>query len=763
MTLLPAATLDRRITTLSGVPTGGPPIERVSQLAAFPYVVLLAEPGMGKSTVLAQQAAPAGGAFVDVRDFIEGPAVAAAGRTLFLDSLDEYRSDGTASAAQKLARKLSEEGVLGWWLSCRSVDWRETDLVALHRATGERAIVVAVLTSLDPDEADQILDALMAGSGVRERAHALAARAFLQNPLSLTLLVKAGAGSGLNTRCALFDAATTALAHEHDDRRPQVRVPARVLATASQLCVLMLLANRAGVWRQNRPADGLAGTIRYLAAADLPLAPTTVGEALDTALFRRDGDGAFLPMHRTIAEFLAGRALASAVAGSHEQPRLPLGRVVALMAPGGRPPTDLRGVYAWTAIHLSQHGLHAEALQLIARDPVAVLVYGDAAALSEAERRMLWDRLAQDDPWFLANQRGDAVDTAIGGLAGNDLAGEFVAELRHSDGTSHRFLAVTEALRFGPPVTGVRPVLYAIALDGQRADHERQLAAEAWLAGEPDIIAARLALLRACAALPPSDAQTLFRVQMAGGLPLSALSDAELEQLLVDYAGSKEGRVGGRLWSLTRQFKLHSRPGLLERDWHAVLEANHFAGPAHEIQRVLDQILSDALGMRPVPSGDTVYRWLSNLRRYGSGGVSEIAASALKVWLHDNPAHPGELLLAIAERAGSRPASALSEYWMRCGEFPPAEVVRALLDPDSMLCGRLGVAACRAMAVDLAMLPAADPAVRPGARAIASASAGCRRRSGNCRSVPRADQVSGRDRGHFRIRKILPGKTSPVI
>ena len=51
------ADIDRRIKIVDGKENGNRSIERVSDLRAMPFVVLLGEPGIGKSTVLAKEAA----------------------------------------------------------------------------------------------------------------------------------------------------------------------------------------------------------------------------------------------------------------------------------------------------------------------------------------------------------------------------------------------------------------------------------------------------------------------------------------------------------------------------------------------------------------------------------------------------------------------------------------------------------------------------------------------------------------------------------
>jgi putative ribosome biogenesis GTPase RsgA len=83
------ADIDRRVKIIDGENKSGRPIERVSDLRALPFVVLLGEPGIGKSTVLAKEAANEGVPVVSVRELMTGTE-APPGACLFLDALDEY-------------------------------------------------------------------------------------------------------------------------------------------------------------------------------------------------------------------------------------------------------------------------------------------------------------------------------------------------------------------------------------------------------------------------------------------------------------------------------------------------------------------------------------------------------------------------------------------------------------------------------------------------------------------------------------------------
>jgi putative ribosome biogenesis GTPase RsgA len=54
MPTLIAADIDRRVKVIDGEGNDDRSIERVSDLRTMPFVVLLGEPGIGKSTVLAR-------------------------------------------------------------------------------------------------------------------------------------------------------------------------------------------------------------------------------------------------------------------------------------------------------------------------------------------------------------------------------------------------------------------------------------------------------------------------------------------------------------------------------------------------------------------------------------------------------------------------------------------------------------------------------------------------------------------------------------
>jgi hypothetical protein len=436
------ADIDRRVKVTDGEGNDDRSIERVSDLRAMPFVVLIGEPGIGKSTVLTREAANEGASVISVRELMTGTK-APLDATLFLDALDEYRTDGGAEdKVHTLANAIAGCDPLRWRLTCRSEDWRKAaDIAPISKTTAGRPITVAQLLPLDLDEASAILTVLGEADPGRflKNAESYGATGFIENPLGLKLLQKAVADGGAwpANRFQLFASATRKLAFERSAVRSVIERHGveEILDAAAEAFLLLLVSGARAIWRSNNEPPAAGDARAYVTGPDLQIGRDLLSDMLDTPLFRGEGE-TFEPLHRTIAEFLAAKALATAVRGSRSRPALPLDRALALVTGNdASPPTELRGLFAWFAAHLAVAGDAAPALTLIAADPVTVLSYGDAAVFETSARRALLNNLGHLDPYFRASEVGV---TAVGGIAGEDLAEDFTAILTDSADETHR-------------------------------------------------------------------------------------------------------------------------------------------------------------------------------------------------------------------------------------------------------------------------------------------------------------------------------------
>lgn len=113
------ASIDRRVEVIDGSADQRASIRRVSDLRPLPFVVLLGEPGIGKSTVFDIEASHEGAPVLKVRKLMTGghPELDV---PLYLDALDEYRTDGQPSdKVYGLANAITAAKVHRWRLSCR--------------------------------------------------------------------------------------------------------------------------------------------------------------------------------------------------------------------------------------------------------------------------------------------------------------------------------------------------------------------------------------------------------------------------------------------------------------------------------------------------------------------------------------------------------------------------------------------------------------------------------------------------------------------
>jgi len=338
---------------------------------------------------------------------------------------------------------------------------------------------------------------------------------------------------------------------------------------------------------------------------------------LDTPLFRGEGE-TFEPMHRTIAEFLAGKALAAAVHGSRSRTALPLARAVALITGNDRsPPTELRGLFAWFAAHLAVAGDDGPALRLIAADPVTVLSYGDAAVFETSSRRALLNNLGRLDPYFRTSEVGV---TAVGGLAGEDLAEDFTAILMDSTDGTHRLLTVFEALTVGRPVRPVRSLrslLRALVLDPTRPEWQRSGAIEAYLndAENPPLL--RRELFDALATEAASVAREAVRARLAGGFAAGELTVADVRSVLAEYRRCGSDNMMGRLYSLQRRLESEPMLELFDDPIATWLPPRNDGDRDHgiEISHLLDHALAQAIRSALELSASAVWRWVANVRR----------------------------------------------------------------------------------------------------------------------------------------------------
>jgi predicted NACHT family NTPase len=194
---------------------------RLSAFLTQPNIVLLGDPGAGKSHTFRELAAACDGRYLTARAFLTLP-VRNMGEVLFIDGLDERRGGrGDRDTVDALAAKLIEADPAAVRISCRVADWLgKSDLVSLEPFfDGRGGMVVLALEALTPGERRAVLtdngmsqaeaDALLREAEERGLAE------FLDNPQNLLLLRRAvQSGAWPTTRRDLFEMATRLMLRE---------------------------------------------------------------------------------------------------------------------------------------------------------------------------------------------------------------------------------------------------------------------------------------------------------------------------------------------------------------------------------------------------------------------------------------------------------------------------------------------------------------------------------------------------------------------
>ncbi len=439
-------------------------------------LVLLGDPGAGKSYLFEAAASQEGARFLQVREFLTlEPSKIEPGSTLFIDALDEYRANyGPVPAIDALVRHIGLVKACRVRISCRSADWLgSNDLKMLSSCFPNQVINVLRLQPLDESEQRQLI--LTCGTQVPQdfltQARHRGLGEMLGNPLTLLMLAQVVVEDRWpETRRALFERSSIVLLEEYNDvhcsgqRLVTELSDEEVLRAAGALCAVRLFADIDGFSLQER-RDNRRPLISKIQLCGIASLRAALGSRVFASANEPD---TFDHGHKAIAEYLAARYLATLFTEG-----FPLARVRLLLGVEGKPVSYLRGVHAWLPIFLTNH-----VNEFIEADPYGVLSYGDAASLSSQGKRLLFQaliRVADEDPGF----RGDDRSThALVGLADPHLTACFENILNDSSKAYGLRTLVLDTLRVGNVLSGLRTPLYNMVISRSAHVNERILALE---------------------------------------------------------------------------------------------------------------------------------------------------------------------------------------------------------------------------------------------------------------------------------------------
>ncbi|WP_148294330.1 NACHT domain-containing NTPase [Azospirillum sp. B506] len=383
----------------------------LSALESVRCLVLLGEPGMGKSTALRDQAERdrAAGkrvAAIDLKTIENGEALteelnealSTGADILAIDSLDEglLRVDTIFSTLLRRLRphaKSVDQGRLHVRIACRAAEWPDGGAGRLAEIFEPDSVMVHELAPLT--RADVALAASHVGLDEVEFIAEVVAREavpFATRPVTLLMLLDMRRrGEALpNRQVELYERGCLRLCEEIDEKRRKTASDARHrLAVARRVAALLVYTRHSTI--DTRPAHeaehdalhiaDIAGSVEVLDGREFPVNEPDVRDALETALFRSAGEGRYTFAHQTYAEFLAASYLV--IRGLSEE-RI-LGIVRHPGSPGFVVPPQLAETAGWLASH------EPTLFRMLVRDNPDTMLRSDVAAADPADRAALVD------------------------------------------------------------------------------------------------------------------------------------------------------------------------------------------------------------------------------------------------------------------------------------------------------------------------------------------------------------------------------------
>lgn len=531
------APLDRHVIVVSG-PQEFCDAGKLSELERCKYLVLLGEPGLGKTEAL-RFLANLSGTYVHSSSLFD-MEIDGGGDSIFVDGLDEVSLDGAAQIGLSFLRAKQAK----WRVSCRVEAWspegRLGKIFGPERAAIDEEPVIALLQPLSSEEVPKVLCALGCANPelFLTRLEALGSTPFINSPLGLKFLANLPEGHlQVSTRTDLYELGVRALAEEHNTIRAEDRdrlITSKLLDLAGRIFLILLLCGKHGVKKR-------LGDDRTLNADELGVDFQEFDSVLDTALFVRDG-GTFTSMHRSVQEFLAARYLARAVTGCIANTEVSFLRALALFeSVDGRAPSHLKSLYAWYAVHLEGLNFTAEAMTLLQRDPECILFFGDSARFSSSLRRQILIDMGSRDPFFQTEKVTSQISLA--GLVTKDIADVAGSILSGSNESLHRINIVLQAISDGPRIRELGEVCRELVLKDINSYWCASQAIRAWVhcsEPSPDDIWALVGELSKMISGGEDEYRYRLIVQAFISLPINSLTVGDARRVI----GILESSVG---------------------------------------------------------------------------------------------------------------------------------------------------------------------------------------------------------------------------
>jgi hypothetical protein len=446
-------------------------------LAGTRFIVILAEPGGGKTSLMESLAQQLKAPVITANRFIHTGA-SRKGSPLVIDAYDEL-AKVDASGIHKLLAAALTASPSKLLISSRSSEWDNAANSAFQDFFGEKPLVTR-LTEFTADEQKKIFEDYVPNEDF-DVFHSELSRfdleALLPNPQFLKLFADAYIESDrkFSDKRSIFSQALERLAKEANS---SVKMTVGSLSAthkvqaASEVFAKLLLSGAEGLANSEASEDHL-----------YPLMETLVADAdskkaiIATRMFKPgDTVDTHKPVHKIIAEYAAAGYLTKRIANPTDP--LTLERCLPIIAPNSAVRDELRGLVGWMA-SLGNKQVQEATIDL---DAYAVLANGDPSQLDATSKRRLVKHLKEveeQDPYF---RRGDFWRRfSVAGLFSKEVVDEVRPHITPQSEGQFRDL-ILELLEGSPATAQLTDELSALCLSIEANEHTRVMAANLLLA-----------------------------------------------------------------------------------------------------------------------------------------------------------------------------------------------------------------------------------------------------------------------------------------
>ncbi len=442
-------------------------------LATFKFIVVLAEPGAGKSELMKSFARQLEATVVTARKF-SSVGADKKDSVLIIDAFDELAILNPIGI-DNILRHAKDSNPTHVIISSRASEWSQANILLFNDFFNESIIEIrlfgfnrdeqcAIFEHILPDERFSLFESEVAKFNLD---------ILLPNPQFLKLFAAAYIESGkhFTDKYSIFSLAIEHLAKESNInvvRTNSTLSFLKKIELSSEVFAKILLSGSEGV-SSNEAIESRT----YPLLSSLFNNQDEYYDILTTRLFKpSDTTGLYLPVHRIIAEYCAAKYLCQRIKDPADP--LSLQQCLSLIAPSSIVRTELRGLIGWMAA-LGSRYIQESIIEL---DPYAVLANGDPSQLIPTSKRHLiyqLKRIANEDPYF---RKGDFWRRRSFSVT-NFFTQDAVAEIKlilHADKNSQLRNLILELLKGSAVIELLVDELHQILLSPNESEDSRLLA-----------------------------------------------------------------------------------------------------------------------------------------------------------------------------------------------------------------------------------------------------------------------------------------------